>query len=132
VTDVWKATVEEVMQHGVLSCQAETTARAVAAMMAEHRIHSVVVTDLDGVSERAWGIVTDVDVLRAAEDDPDEVTAGAIAGTELVTVSPGDSLEAAAQLMVEHDVTHVLVESGDKPIGVVSTLDVAALIADVY
>jgi CBS domain-containing protein len=132
MTEVWKASVEDVMQHGVLSCQAEATARTVARMMAEHRIHSVVVTDLDGVSERAWGIVTDVDVLRAVEDDPDQVTAGSIAGTELVTISPGDSLEAAAKLMVEHDVTHVLVESESKPIGVVSTLDLAALIADRY
>lgn len=129
MTEVSEATVGDVMQHGVLSCQAETNMRTVARMMSEHRTHSIVVTDLDGVSERAWGIITDVDVLRAAQDDADEQTAGKIAGTELVTVSPADPLEAATRLMVEHDVTHVLVEDGGKPVGVVSTLDVAGLLA---
>lgn len=50
------ARVEDAMRHGVLSCQAETPLPIAARMMAEHRVHSVVVTGLDGVSERAWGI----------------------------------------------------------------------------
>ena len=67
MTEVSEATVGDVMQHGVLSCQAETNVRTIARMMSEHRTHSIVVTDLDGVSERAWGIITDVDLLRAAQ-----------------------------------------------------------------
>ncbi len=129
MTEVAEARVEDVMGHGVLSCQAETSVRTAARMLAQHRVHSIVVTDLDGVSERAWGIVTDVDIVRAARDDADEQTVGTIAGTELVTVAPDDPLEDAVRLMVEHDVTHVLVESQGKPIGVVSTLDVAELLA---
>jgi CBS domain-containing protein len=129
MTEVTEAKVEDVMQHGVLSCQTETTVRTAARMLASHRVHSLVVTDLDGVSERAWGIVSDVDIVRAAREDADTQTVGTIAGTELVTVAPEDPLEDAVALMVEHDVTHVLVESGGKPIGVVSTLDVAELLA---
>lgn len=121
--------VSEAMRHGVMSCQAETDLRTIAAMMAQHRIHSVVVTNLDGVSETAWGIVSDVDVLRAAQSDPDAANAGDVAGTELLTVEPEESLERAAQLMAEHEVTHLVVVADRKPVGVVSSLDVAGYLA---
>jgi CBS domain-containing protein len=117
------------MRHGVLSCQAETPLEIVARMMAEHRVHSVVVTELDGVSERAWGIVSDVDVLRAATADAEHRTAGEVAATELLEVHPGETLERAAQLMAEHEVTHLLVVAEQKPVGVISSLDIAAAIA---
>jgi CBS domain-containing protein len=121
--------VSDAMRHGVLTCQAETTLRVVAKMMAEHRIHSVVVTNIDGVSESAWGIVSDIDLLGSVPEDVDERTAGDVAGTELLTVAPDESLERAAQMMAEHEVTHVVVVSGERPIGVLSSLDVAASLA---
>jgi CBS domain-containing protein len=121
--------VSQVMRHGVLTCQAETSLRVIARMMAENRIHSVVVTNLDGVSETAWGIVSDIDVLRCVGEDPDERTAGDIAGTELLPVEPDESLPRAAQLMGEHEVTHVVVVAGQRPVGVLSSLDIAASLA---
>jgi CBS domain-containing protein len=121
-------TVGDVMRHGTLSCQPETPLRTVARMMSEHRVHSVVVTELDGVSETAWGIVGDADLLRAAGGNIDELTAGAVAATELVTVAPTESLEAAARAMAEQELTRLVVVAGGKPIGVVSSLDVAAAI----
>jgi CBS domain-containing protein len=121
--------VFDAMRHGVLSCQPETPLSVVARMMAEHRVHAVVVTNLDGVSERAWGIVSDVDVLRAAEDVEGR-TAGEAAATEPLEVSPEETLERAAQLMAEHEITHLIVVSGTKPIGVISSLDVARVLGE--
>jgi CBS domain-containing protein len=121
--------VSDAMRHGVLTCQAETPLRVIARMMAEHRIHSVVVTNLDGVSESAWGIVSDIDVLRSVPEDVDQRTASDVAGTELLTVEPDESLERAAQMMAEHEVTHVVVVSDGRPIGVLSSLDVAKSLA---
>jgi len=121
--------VSQAMRHGVLTCQAETSLRVIARMMAENRIHSVVVTNLDGVSETAWGIVSDIDVLRSVGEDPDERTASDIAGTELLTVEPAESLQRAAQLMAEHEVTHVVVVAGQRPVGVLSSLDIAESLA---
>jgi CBS domain-containing protein len=125
------ASVADAMSRGTLSCQSDTTLRTIAAMMAEHGVHSVVVTDLDGVSEHAWGIVTDIDVVAAAGEDVDERTAGEVAATELLTIAPSDTLEHAAQLMTEHEVTHIVVvdSEGGKPLGVLSTLDVAGILA---
>jgi CBS domain-containing protein len=121
--------VFDAMRHGVLTCQAETPLRVVAMMMAEHRIHSVVVTNLDGVSESAWGIVSDVDVVRSASEDAESRTAGEVAATELLKVSSEETLDRAAQLMAEHEVTHLVVVDADKPIGVLSSLDIAAELA---
>jgi CBS domain-containing protein len=121
--------VSDAMRHGVLTCQAETPLRVIARMMVEHRIHSVVVTNLDGVSETAWGIVSDIDLLRSVPEDVDSRTASDVAGTELLTVEPGETLERAAQMMTEHEVNHMVVVSGQRPVGVLSSLDVAAYLA---
>ncbi len=123
------ARVSDAMRHGVLSCQSDTPLPVIARMMAEHRIHSIVVTNLDGVSESAWGIVSDIDVLRSIPGDADQRTAGDVAGTELLTVEPDETLERAAQMMAEHEVAHVVVVSGQRPVGVLSSLDVAARLA---
>jgi CBS domain-containing protein len=121
--------VADAMRHGVLTCQAETPLRTVARMMSEHSIHCVVVTNLDGVSENAWGVISDIDVLRCAQEDVDKRPAKEVAGTELVTVAPNENLERAAQVMAEHEITHLVVASEERPIGVLSSLDVAACLA---
>ena len=58
-----------------------------------------------------------------------EPDAGALASTEVVTVDARESLERAGQLMVEHQLTHLLVVSGSRPVGIVSTLDIAGCLA---
>lgn len=67
-----------------------------------------------------------VSALAAGEDD---ATAGAVASTEVVTVHPNESVRRAAELMRDHEVSHLLVLNGvsDRPIGVISTLDVMRL-----
>ena len=55
--------------------------------------------------------------------------AGALASSEIITVDVGEPLIRAAQLMSEHQLTHLIVVSGTRPVGVVSTLDVAACVA---
>lgn len=121
--------VFDAMRHGVLSCQPETPLRVVARMMAEHHVHSVVVSNLDRVRERAWGIVTDVDLLRAAGDVEGRVAAE-VAATDLLEVSPDETLERAADLMARHEITHLVVVSGERPIGVISSLDIARVLGE--
>jgi CBS domain-containing protein len=121
--------VFDAMRHGVLSCQPETPLRVVARMMAEHHVHSVVVSNLDRVGGRAWGIVSDVDVLRAAGDVEGRVAAE-VAATDLLEVSPEETLERAAELMARHEITHLVVVSGERPIGVISSLDIARVLGE--
>jgi CBS domain-containing protein len=122
-----RAKVLDAMRLGVVSCPPETSLREVARIMAVYRIHSVVVTDMP--EGAPLGVVADVDVAAAATR-PD-TPARAVARTELLTVTPEDALERAAQLMAEHDVTHLVVvqpHSGH-PVGVVSALDIAGMLA---
>jgi CBS domain-containing protein len=102
-------------------------------MMASYSVHAIVVTDLDteGESdERAWGIVSSLDLTRACVADADEPTAGGIASTDVLTVSPGDPLASAARLMVDHGTEHVVVaDLHGRPVGVVSTRDIASVLA---
>lgn len=121
------STVLDAMRLGVVSCPADTTLREVARIMATYRIHAVVVAELP--QSAPLGVIADIDVAAAA--DTPNASAGTVARTEVLKVSPEDSLESAARLMAEHDVTHLIVvqpHSG-QPVGILSALDVAGALA---
>lgn len=120
--------VEDVMRRGLISCTPDTDLPTLAATMAEHRVHAVVVSGIDqllnGSEHLTWGIVTALDLVSAAMPGAVVSSAGDLARTEVVTVDEKEPLERAAQLMTEHQLTHLLVVAGGLPVGMVSTLDV--------
>jgi CBS domain-containing protein len=120
-TNLARSTVREAMQLGLFECEPDTDLRTVARIMASKKIHCVVVA-----GER-WGIVSDLDLMRALEPGLEEARAGEVAATDVVAIKPNDTLEHAAQLMVEHDTAHLVVVSPDSglPVGMLSTLDIA-------
>jgi CBS domain-containing protein len=126
--------VRDAMQLGLFHCEPDDDAAAVARTMAEQSIHSVVVAAIvrrDHAGDHlAWGIVSDLDLMRALRPGAVEATAAEVAGTEIVTVSPLESLEQAVQLMDEHETAHLVVVSPDtgRPVGMLSTLDVARMV----
>jgi CBS domain-containing protein len=123
--------VEKVLHRGVIDCPPQTPLRRVAELMAENSIHCVVVDGLargaDQVEHLVWGIVSDVDLMRAAGVGRLDDQASQIAVTEIVTITPDEDVERAAQLMGEHDCSHLIVTAPDtgSPLGVISSLDVA-------
>ena len=119
------AFVADIMREGIYTCPPTATLREASRTMADRRIHCVVVA-VDP-HEDAWGVVSDLDLIRAAGGDLDAVTVGEAAASEVVTVQASATLDEAAQLMAEHEVAHLLVvlEDGGPPIGVISTLDLA-------
>ena len=123
------AKVHDAMRVGVITCRPETRLTDVARMMVGYDVHSVVVSDID--PERGlWGIVTSLDLARAA-DDLGAVTAREAATTNLVTVRSNEPLQHAAEVMAEHGVTHLIVlqPDSDDPVGVVSARAVAGALA---
>ena len=126
--------VVDVMHPGTVTCPPETSLRTVARMMAAYRIHCVVVlVDIDEAAfdARLCGVVSDLDLVGAAGAELDERTAGGTASTPLVTVGPSETLERAAQLMAEYQTSHLVVvePASGRPVGVLSTLDIAGEIA---
>jgi CBS domain-containing protein len=122
--------VADAMHPGVMTCVAETPLRDVARMMVTHRIHCVAVPGDSGMA--SWSIVSDLDLVGAAgAGGVDARTAGDIAATEALTISADQPLDRAVQLMSEHQAAHVVVvaAASGRPVGVLSTLDVAALLA---
>ena len=127
--------VVDAMHPGLISCSLDTPLRTVARMMATYRVHAILVT-AHGEEElpggRLWGVVSDGDLLRAAEGgDLDEQPARTIAAAPILTVATTDELAGAARLMVEHEASHLIViePQSARPIGVLSTLDVARALA---
>jgi CBS domain-containing protein len=126
------AYVEDVMHPGVFTCSFDTPLEEVARMLASHRVHCVVGLGEPTAGEpRAWGLVTDRDVVAAAATDHEHGTAGHSAATPAVTVGPHEHVRRAAELMTEHGVMHLLVvqPGTERPVGVISALDVAATMA---
>jgi CBS domain-containing protein len=127
------ALVEDVMRRGIISCGPDTDLTTVARTMADNHVHAVVVSGIEvtaGGGERlTWGIVTALDLIAAALPGAGEPDAAVLASTEILTVDVADPLTRAVQLMVEHQLTHVLVVSGAQPVGVLSTLDVAGCLS---
>jgi CBS domain-containing protein len=113
------------MQLGLFECTPETGLRSVAQLMADKTIHCVV------VAGDRWGIVSDLDLMRALGPGLADLTAGDVAATDFVIVRPDDSLEHAAQLMADHDTAHLIVVSPETgiPVGMLSTLDIARAVA---
>jgi signal-transduction protein with cAMP-binding, CBS, and nucleotidyltransferase domain len=135
MNDLQHATVGEAMHRGVITCPHGASLRTVARMMAAYDVHCVVVFDereeADG--QPFWGVVSDLDLAAGlSEDDLEERSAGQIAASPVITVPSDETLARAAQLMTENGSAHiVVVEPGTgKPVGVLSTLDLARVAAD--
>jgi CBS domain-containing protein len=127
------ATVSDAMHPGILSCEPDTTLTDVARLMATHHVHCIVVA---GVSHEdppcgVWGVISDHDLLRAAIKDGEEATARSLAQQSLVTVEATAPLRKATELMLGGGVSHlVVVQPGsERPIGILSTADVAGVLA---
>jgi CBS domain-containing protein len=128
------AAVRDVMHPGVVTCSPDSSLRAVARMMADHHVHCIAVAGVadDGESGQhlTWGLIADIDLVRAAHGHTLDAPATKIAATAPVAVREDQSLHRAAALMAEHATSHVVVVGPQGlPTGILSTLDVASIIA---
>ena len=128
------ATVSDAMHPGILSCEADATLTDVARLMATHHVHCVAVMGLsheDPAEKLVWGIISDSDLVRAGIRTGADQPAGAFALQPIISVEPTMPLREAGELMLTHSATHaVVVDPGmQRPIGVLSTLDIAGVLA---
>jgi CBS domain-containing protein len=126
--------VGDAMSHGVISCPPETPLRVVARMMATYGVHAIFVfehTDEPDEVPQLWAVVSDLDLVAATQLDLDALTAGATAVTPLVSVPAESSIAEAGSLMAQYGIAHLAVTDPDthRPIGVISTLDIARAVA---
>jgi CBS domain-containing protein len=128
-TRISQLRVADSMHVGVITCDRDTPLAEVAATMARERVHCVVVEHGSGEGGEPWGVVSDLDLVAAASvRELGEQTAGGSAATPVVLVGPEETLDRAAQLMTENGTSHLVVAERRtfRPIGVLSTIDIAA------
>jgi CBS domain-containing protein len=128
------ATVSDAMHPGILSCEPDATATEVARLMATEHVHCVAVVGISYEESPqcfVWGIVSDLDLIAAGIRDGLERTARDLAGQPIITVTPSMPLRDAGELMLTHRVRHLVVTDAEagRPIGILSTLDVAGVLA---
>ena len=126
--------VADAMTAGLISCPPDTPLVRVAELMARDVVHAIYVFDYgceDDETTELWGLVSDLDLVGAARGDMAELTARDASVTPLITARTDDSLDRAAQLLAENGVSHLAVLDARtrRPVGVLSTLDVARVIA---
>jgi CBS domain-containing protein len=122
------ATVADVMTPGIITCGPETPLEAVAELMATHRVHAVAVGGI-AANHLVWGVIDSLDLVRALRDPAMYDLAETISRQPALSIEPGADLADAAALMGEHGVGHLVVVDRERPVGVISTLDIAGAAA---
>jgi CBS domain-containing protein len=116
--------LQEIMTQGVVTAGPDAGLGAVAALMRDRNVGSVVVCDTEG---RPAAMVTDRDlaVRGMADQRPLDEPIADHASRPLVTGDPEMDLEEAAALMVQHRVRRLPVVAGDELVGIVTLDDIA-------
>ena len=118
--------VKEVMNRAVKTVRSTDTVKSAAQLMNESEVGSLVV--VSGTGE-VIGIVTERDILIevvATGKSADDLKVEDIMTKELVTVSPDNSLEEAADLMTKNKIKKLPVVVGGKLVGIVTATDLIA------
>jgi CBS domain-containing protein len=107
----------------------DATLREVAETLAEDYIGAAIVRGsrpMGASASRAQGIISERDIVRALAEgsDPDVERAGDVMTLDLATVTPGETVTAVAQRMIDNEIRHVPVtDDHDVVVGVVSERD---------
>ena len=127
------ATVSDAMHPGILACEPDASLTEVAQTMATHHVHCLAVVGISHEEPRCgvWSVISDLDLVRAGIHEGEAQNAGAIAQQPLVTVEGSLPLREAGEMMLRHTVSHLVVlEPGSqRPIGILSTADIAGVLA---
>lgn len=120
--------IETVMTKQPVCCSPSDTVQGVAQMMRRQDVGAIpVVVDL--VSKRLVGIITDRDLCVSAladGKDPHTTPIAAYYTKEVITCSPGDTLEACEQKMKQHRIRRIpVVDRQNSCVGIVVQADIA-------
>jgi CBS domain-containing protein len=126
--------VRDLMHPGVLTCKPDAALGQVAVLLAQHHVHALIVADRDG---RPLGIISDFDLLAGewlSTDTESLTTMKKLTASDLMS-HPIDSVEAsvsladAVQVLIEKDISRLLVTDNGKPVGIISLSDFVSSIA---
>lgn len=129
-----KKLVRDLMHRGLLTCRPNATLGQVAVLLNQNRVHALIVTDREG---RALGVLSDFDLLAGewlSSDSESMAVMRKLTAADLMS-QPVDSVEAdiplseAVNVLIEKQISRLLVTEKGKPVGVISLSDFVASIA---
>jgi CBS domain-containing protein len=126
--------VRDLMHRGLLTCHPDATLGQVAVLLNQNHVHALIVTDRGG---RALGVISDYDLLAGEwlSSDPEsltvmrKLTAADLMSQPVDSVDSDMSLSEAVCILIEKDISRLLVTEKGKPVGVISLSDFVASIA---
>jgi CBS domain-containing protein len=117
---------QDLMSHPAVTCHVNDPLTVPAHLMWDHDCGAIAVVRDDG---KLAGMITDRDICMAALTQGrrlDEILVNAAMAQHVVSVRPTQTLDEVERRMAEHRVRRLpVVDSDDKPIGVVSMSDLA-------
>jgi CBS domain-containing protein len=121
--------LREIMTAGVVTAATDADVLAVARLMRDRSVGSIVLCDSEG-SPAAMVTDRDLTVRALAEELPGHEPVGDHASRPLVTGEPDMELEEAAALMVAHRIRRLPVLDGESLVGIVTLDDIAVRTGD--
>jgi len=113
--------VKDVMTRNVRTIGEEETISAAAKVMSKWKIGALVIVD----GNKPTGVLTEGDISRLVAKGLDpRVTPVTIGRRKLVTVSPGERIEAAAKIMADAGVKKLPVIEEGKLVGILTQTDI--------
>ncbi len=119
-----KTKVSDIMSPDPISLDVSSTVAEAAQAMRKKDIGDVVIVEEDNLI----GILTDRDIVVrciAENRDPESTDVGSICSRDVTTLSPGDSIDFAWQLMKSHSIRRLPVVQQGHAVGIVSMGDLA-------
>lgn len=119
-------TVSDIMRKKLETIEDTASVQKTAEKMKERNVSSLVVVDMNG---KPQGLITERDLVRKVcvnRLPTTEVINKEIMSSPLLTIAPDSSPSVAADMMLQHNVRHLLVvekNNLDRPIGIVTPLD---------
>ncbi|ODS36166.1 hypothetical protein BEH94_08470 [Candidatus Altiarchaeales archaeon WOR_SM1_SCG] len=126
--------VRDIMTRGVITVQMDASVREVVKTLAEEHITGAVVVAPDG---GVMGIISEMDVVKAFNEDIDKLTAEDIMSDHVKGIHPQSTIKDAAEIMkkekihrlvVVHEREHLGIPQS--PVGILCASDIIKLAAE--
>ena len=118
--------VKDAMNRRVIVIKPDATVREAARIMTKLRIGSLIVMEDD----RIVGIITELDIIwKVVADDlnPNTTLVRDVMSRDVVTIKPDQTLEDAAELMVEKKIKKLPVVEDHRLVGILTATDLISV-----